>query len=66
MTQITPDGKATVIAGSLNSTDLANPTSVQFGRTEKDRRTIYVTTAGGDETQVDIVGAQLAAVELPW
>ncbi|MCJ1388284.1 hypothetical protein MMC18_001129 [Xylographa bjoerkii] len=69
VTRITPDGRAAIIAGNLNSTEIANPTSVQFGRTEQDRRTIYVTTAGGLEGPVNgtvIIGAQLAAIELPW
>ncbi|MCJ1317037.1 hypothetical protein MMC15_002358 [Xylographa vitiligo] len=67
VTQITPDGRATIIAGNLNSTELASPTSVQFGRTEQDRCTIYITTAGGLEAPINgtvIVGAQLAAVDL--
>ncbi|MCJ1396921.1 hypothetical protein MMC11_000113 [Xylographa trunciseda] len=69
VTQITPDGRAAIIAGNLNSTELASPTSVQFGRTERDRRTIYVTTAGGLEAPINgtvIVGAQLASVDLSW
>ncbi|MCJ1385947.1 hypothetical protein MMC17_009072 [Xylographa soralifera] len=68
VTQITPDGRATIIAGNLNSTELASPTSVRFGRMNQDRRTIYVTTAGGLEAPINgtvIIGAQLAAIELP-
>jgi len=69
VTRITPDGKATVIAGGLNGTDIANPTSVQFGRTEGKRRTIYVTTAGGLEAPINgtvVTGAQLVSINIPY
>lgn len=44
--KVTPDGKVTVIAGSLNSTALAGPSSAQFGRAPFDLRSLYVTTGG--------------------
>ncbi|CBF73461.1 uncharacterized protein ANIA_07888 [Aspergillus nidulans FGSC A4] len=37
-----------VIAGSLNSSSIPNPTSAIFGRTAKDRNVLYVTTGGGE------------------
>ncbi|MCJ1331347.1 hypothetical protein MMC10_008037 [Thelotrema lepadinum] len=58
---------ARIIAGSLNSTDLALPTSAKFGRGESDMDVLYVTTAGGESVPVDgdlIVGAQIVAVDL--
>lgn len=57
VTQITPDGRAMIIAGNLNKTEIASPTSVQFGRTEQDRRTIYV----GKVSMVTIHGFPLGA-----
>lgn len=70
VTRITPDGKVTILP--INETSLESPTSVQFGRTEKDRWTIYVTTNGGEEGILNgtvilkspLVGAQLVAIEL--
>lgn len=41
-----PDGTTSVIAGGLNSTFVAGPTAVQFGRTRKDLDTLYITTSG--------------------
>jgi len=67
VTMITPDGKVKVIAGSLNSTEIASPTSVALGRAPEDRRTLYVTTGGGLEGPINgtvILGAQLVAVDL--
>ena len=55
-----------IVAGNVNSTEIAEPTSAQFGRTVKDRRTLYVTTGGGLAIPVngnEIVGAQLVAVD---
>ncbi|KAH7118370.1 hypothetical protein EDB81DRAFT_816864 [Dactylonectria macrodidyma] len=36
-----------VAAGSFNSTDIAEPTAVAFGRTRTDGNVLYVVTAGG-------------------
>ncbi|KAI0475653.1 hypothetical protein GGR56DRAFT_666546 [Xylariaceae sp. FL0804] len=55
-----------VVAGGLNSTQFAEPTSAAFGRTERDRDILYVVTAGGLATPVDgniTVGAQVLAVD---
>lgn len=40
-------GTVEVIAGGLNSTDVIEPASAQFGRTEKDQNTLYVASTGG-------------------
>lgn len=67
ITKVTQEGVASVIAGNLNSSQIASPTSVAFGRTEWDRWTIYVTTGGGLEAPINgtaVVGAQLVAVKL--
>lgn len=60
-------GRESIIAGSLNSTLIAEPTSAAFGRTETDRDVLYVVTAGGLATPVDgdlRIGAQVLAVDL--
>lgn len=63
-------GRQKIIAGSLNSTTLAEPTAVEFGRTEIDRDVLYVVTAGGLATPVEVggkevmVGGQVVAVDL--
>ena len=58
--------KGRIIAGSLNSTQFAEPTSCAFGRTEKDSNILYVITAGGLAAPVEgniTVGAQILAVD---
>ncbi|KAK5684887.1 hypothetical protein LTS10_002962 [Elasticomyces elasticus] len=58
--------KGSIVAGSLNSTQFAEPTSCAFGRTEADRHVLYVVTAGGLATPVDgdfTIGAQVLAVD---
>ncbi|KAK5738436.1 hypothetical protein LTR17_005964 [Elasticomyces elasticus] len=58
--------KGRIVAGSLNSTQFAEPTSCAFGRTEADRHILYVVTAGGLATPVDgnvTIGAQVLAVD---
>ncbi|KAF8853184.1 hypothetical protein BDZ45DRAFT_694449 [Acephala macrosclerotiorum] len=63
-------GRQKVIVGSSNSTLLAEPTAVAFGRTESDRDVLYVVTAGGLATPVIeggekvVVGGQVVAVDL--
>ena len=55
-----------IVAGNLNSTELAEPTSAAFGRGEGERGVVYVTTGGGLAIPVNgdiIVGAQLVAVD---
>lgn len=64
------DGKQTIIAGSLNSTTLAQPTAAAFGRTDLDKDVLYVVTAGGLASPIIVdgqsvqVGAQVVAVDL--
>ncbi|KAI1627247.1 hypothetical protein EDD37DRAFT_646934 [Exophiala viscosa] len=65
---IGPDGKLTSIAGGLNSSDVAQPTALAFGRTSADLKKgiVYVTTAGaiGDPINgTTVVGAQLLAID---
>ena len=45
--KIAPDGKVTVVSGSLNSTLVAGATTTEFGRTAVDRSVLYATTSGG-------------------
>lgn len=67
--RVSLDGKSRdrIIAGVLNTTTFAEPTSVAFGRTEKDRDVLYVVTAGGLAAPVKgniTVGAQVLAIDL--
>lgn len=63
---ISADGTSqVVIAGNLNSTAIAEPTSCAFGRGPHDKNILYVVTAGGMETPVNgntVIGGQLVAV----
>jgi len=65
--KITPGGKqVTVVAGNLNSTQLAGPTAAQFGRTKRDGKTLYVTTNGGLAGPINgtiIEGGKVVAVD---
>lgn len=59
--------KAKIIAGQLNSTEIAEPTSAAFGRTRHDKHVLYVVTAGGLAAPVNgniTVGAQVLAVDM--
>ncbi|CRL23303.1 unnamed protein product [Penicillium camemberti] len=59
-----------IIAGSEDSTEVAEPTGVFFGRGEGQLNKIYVTTGGGSGVNVDVngtetaVGAQLLEIQL--
>jgi hypothetical protein len=63
-------GAQQVVAGNLNSTEIAEPTAAAFGRTAGDRETVYIVTGGGLGAPVDVdgketvVGAQLVAVKV--
>ena len=60
-------GTETEVAGGLNSTDLAGPTSARFGRTSRDRRVLYVITNGGLQVPVNgtvALGGKLTAMDL--
>ncbi|KAL2047341.1 hypothetical protein N7G274_001362 [Stereocaulon virgatum] len=55
-----------VVAGNVNSTEIAEPTSAQFGRTPVDNHVLYVTTAGRLSVPIngyEVVGGQLVAVD---
>ena len=59
-------GKQVTIAGSLNETTIAQPTSAAFGR-NGDERILYVTTAGGLGIPVngnEAIGGQIVAIEV--
>ncbi|CAM6083330.1 unnamed protein product [Calypogeia fissa] len=64
--RISPDGsRQVIIAGSVNSTAIAEPTSAAFGRGEFDKHVLYVTTGGGlafHSPGNPIVGGQLVAI----
>lgn len=61
----TRTGEVMVVAGDVNSTAIAEPTSAKFGRRECDSTVLYVTAAGGLATPVNgdiVIGGQLVAV----
>ncbi|KAF2640545.1 hypothetical protein P280DRAFT_469300 [Massarina eburnea CBS 473.64] len=63
---ISPEGVQTLLAGDLNSTELAQPTSVNWSRGEGNKR-LYVVTAGGLQAPVngdEVVGGQVVALDL--
>ena len=66
--EVTRDGRARIIAGSLNSTLIAQPTAAAFGRGPTDKNVLYVVTAGGLGVPINpgnrIVGGQVLAVSL--
>jgi len=64
--EVKKNGRQLVLAGDLNSTQIAEPTGVRFGRTGADRGVLYVSTAGGLAAPVDgteRVGGQVVAVD---
>ena len=64
--EVKRNGKQTIVAGVVNTTEIAEPTSAQFGRTPFDKHILYVTTGGGLAIPIDgykIVGGQLLAVD---
>ena len=55
------------MAGDLNSTELAEPTSCAFGRGRGEEGKLFVTTGGGLAVPVngdEIVGGQVVGVEV--
>ncbi|KAL7626432.1 hypothetical protein AAE478_003204 [Parahypoxylon ruwenzoriense] len=66
--QVSADGKRQVIvAGGLNSTAVAEPTSAAFGRGLFDKNVLYVTTAGGSAIPVNgniVIPGKLLAVKI--
>ena len=64
--EVKPNGDTEIIAGVVNTTEIAEPTSAQFGRTAEDRNVLYVVTAGGLARPIDgdvVVGGQVVAVD---
>ncbi|KAK4495470.1 hypothetical protein PRZ48_013801 [Zasmidium cellare] len=67
--RVTTQGQVSIIAGDVNSTAIAEPTSAAFGRTARDRGTLYVATSGGlgfpvwENGVAKRVGAQVVAVD---
>ena len=60
------NGSTRIIAGVVNTTEIAEPTSAQFGRTHADGHVLYVVTAGGLAFPIDgdvVVGGQVVAVD---
>ncbi|KAK8047972.1 hypothetical protein PG996_016036 [Apiospora saccharicola] len=60
-----PRGRV-IVAGHLNSTEIAEPTSCAFGRTSADEHVLYVVTAGGLAAPINgtvMVGAQVLALD---
>ena len=69
ITEVTRNGTQRIFAGLVNTTEIAQPTSAQFGRTLEDRNVLYVTTAGGLAFPIDgdvVVGGQVVAVDTSW
>ena len=67
VTKVSASGHALDIAGSLNSTEIAEPTALAFGRTLADQHILYVTTGGGMGDPINdtvVVGGQLLALDL--
>lgn len=63
--RVTPEGNVAIFAGNLNSTAIAEPSSVRFGRKPDDTNVLYVTTAGAMVAPVNgdtVVGAQVLAI----
>ncbi|EJD42390.1 NHL repeat-containing protein [Auricularia subglabra TFB-10046 SS5] len=57
--------KRTQVAGGPESEDFATPTAARFGRTRKDRETLYVVTGGvRDETGNALSAAKVLAVDV--
>lgn len=62
--------ETTIIAGSLDSTEIAEPTSCAFGLGEGQPNKLYITTGGGSRLNVEVdgvetaVGAQLLEIQL--
>ena len=65
--KIAPDGQQTVIAGSQNSTEIAEPTAVALGIKVDGCAALYVTTGGGLGAPINgsvTVGGQLIEIQL--
>jgi hypothetical protein len=65
---VMPDGKVTVVAGSVNSTILLADTSAQFGRSKKDQDVLYFVANGGMAGRVpgtNVEGGKVLALDVP-
>ena len=64
--EVSVNGSTRIIAGAVNTTEIAEPTGAQFGRTAVDGHVLYVVTAGGLAFPIDgdvVVGGQVVAVD---
>ena len=64
--EVSVNGSTRIIAGVVNTTEIAEPTSAQFGRTPADSNVLYVVTVGGLAFPIDgdvVVGGQVVAVD---
>jgi hypothetical protein len=60
--KVTSAGVVEIVAGSLDSTQVAGSTATGFGRTHKDRSVLYVTTSGGYLGPVIMQGGKVVAI----
>ena len=63
------DNAVKVFSGNPNSTAVAGPTSLRFGRTYETENTLFVTTNGGSRAPVNgsiVVGGSLLAFKFRW
>jgi len=62
VSKVTGGGVVSIVAGSLNSTEVAGATATGFGRTPNDRSVLYVTTTGGFLGPVTMQGGKVVAL----
>jgi len=60
--KVTSAGVVEIVAGSLDSTQVAGSTATGFGRTHSDRSVLYVTTSGGYLGPVVMQGGKVVAI----
>ncbi|KAK5125023.1 hypothetical protein LTR85_001214 [Meristemomyces frigidus] len=65
LVKVTPSGGATQVLGGINSSVIAGDTAAQFGRTARDKKTLYIVTNGGlpYPPASGIVGGNVIAVD---
>lgn len=66
LAKITPKGVATIVAGNVNSSVIADATAAQFGRGSSDKKVLYLSTGrsftnGAGQTVVQ--GGKIVAIE---
>ena len=61
--KVVPDGKVTVVGGSLNSILMAGATATGYGRTAVDRSVLYATTSEGIVSPVRGEGGKVVALD---